>query len=72
MSFTDASCYKGQTAVGGDELTTSFPTHIVVRFLTRARATELLDFSDEDDAPESNCPMCRDSEPYSHLNEGSC
>ncbi|KAF9468325.1 SNF2 family DNA-dependent ATPase [Collybia nuda] len=30
------------------------------RFLIRARATELWDFSDEDDAPSSNCPMCKD------------
>lgn len=36
-------------------------TQVKKRFLLRAAASELLDFSDEADAPEANCPVCKDS-----------
>lgn len=36
-------------------------TQVKKRFLLRAAVSELLDFSDEADAPEANCPVCKDS-----------
>jgi len=33
---------------------------ITCRFLTRALATEVLDFSDEADTPQPTCPVCKD------------
>jgi hypothetical protein len=37
-----------------------FGTDLIFRFLTRALANEVLDFSDETDTPDTACPVCSD------------
>jgi hypothetical protein len=53
----------GQTEVNGScRLLVHIEAYICFpRFLTRALATEVLDFSDEDDTAQAICPVCKDS-----------
>ncbi|KAF5376123.1 hypothetical protein D9615_007674 [Tricholomella constricta] len=54
-SDNDKELGRARKAMGG-----AWIAEVKKRSLTRRRASELLDFSDEADTPESTCPVCHD------------